>query len=1746
MTPSENRDRDRAGDEGPPFPGETVAMDGSEAVSSVETEASEAAGAYPITPATDMGEGWSSAAARGKKNAFGRELIFFEPEGEHAAAGVTAGMSMAGLRAANFSGSQGIAYMHESLYAAAGKRLPYVLNMACRAMTKQALNIHAGHDDYHAIDDTGFFQLFAKNVQEAADLNLIAHRIAELALNPGVMAQDGFLSTHVIESLRLPGPELVRTYLGDPSDLIDSPTPAQRHVFGEQRRRVPVLYDFDYPALLGSVQNQDAYAQGVAAQRPFYFDHVPHLADRAMEEYARLTGRRYRRASGYRLEDADYVLVGQGTVVGNAEAVADHLREERGLKVGVLNMTMFRPFPSDRVTRLLRGKEGVTVLERLDQPLASDPPLLREIRTALSRGRENGRADGDSAHPRYPLPAEADESLLPHPGITPIGEGETPELYSAAFGMGSRDLQPGDLVAAVENMLPDGGGRRQYYLGVDFVREDTRYPKLQVQQEELLDDYPGLQELSLDSAGDLDLMPHDSVSLRIHSVGGWGAMTTGKNLAMTAFELAGLHIKANPKYGSEKKGQPTTFYATLSPEPVRINAELKHVDAVLAPDPKVFGSSDPLYGLQQGGAFVIQSDRPPAELWAELPDRARRLIRDRDIRVYTLDGFQIAADEASDPSLRYRMQGGAFMGAFFAVSPLLEKQGLDEEELFEGIRARMERKFGYLGDEVVEDNVRVIRRGYDEVRQVPVPEDEREDGPGQHLPMAEIPPEMRVEAEPGLADPGRFFGQVCSLYEGGEDPVADPFAALSAIPAASSAIKDMTSIRLEVPEFVPVNCTGCSKCWTQCPDSAIPGLVNTPKEILDSAIRVASRGDRSLDRLRQVSKHLAREIRSVVEATPLEDFGETVRTAYGNLTPKLGWAPERKAELDRDFAAVHSVLEDFPVAKTSPFWDVPESREDGSGGLLSITIDPEACKGCNICVEVCPDDALRTVKQDDETVEELRRNWELWEELPDTDDRYINVVDVDRGIGVLPSLLLQKDVYRSMVGGDGACMGCGEKTTVHLVVSAITAAMQSRVEDFVERLDGLIEGLDREAREMVSEDVEVDLAAISGGDTVDVELEPGKKERLRRIADSLEELRDLRWRYVEGPSGRGRAALGISNSTGCSSVWGSTYPYNPYPVPWVNHLFQDAPSVAIGIFEGHMRDMADEFANVRRAELLLEDRYDPAEDGARLRNLDWRDLTDEEFELCPPMLVVGGDGAMLDIGHQNLSRLLASGKPIRVLVLDTQVYSNTGGQACTSGFLGQVSDMAEYGEAQHGKEETRKELGLIALAHRGAYVLQSSQATASHMLEGVLKGLGKRRPAIFNIHTPCPVEHGLPDEWAPEAARLALESRAFPHFTYDPDGGDSIADCLSLEGNPSVDERWPTYQLEYRAPDSDETRTLELPMTIADWAATEGRFRKHFRDLGTVELPLTDDGDGAPEGPDGKELVLFHEYVDLDEEERAGVAPFVYSLDDGDRLSRLAVSEEMVELAEERLSFWSQLRELAGLEVPASVRDEIRSELEQEFEDRKEELESEFGQELAEFKRRYARKVARRMAEGLVRSVDHDRTVGDLLQEAESTPNLELIDFDEAGLGGNGAGAGSPAAGSESAGGGTATAAAPAGTTEGAGEAATATEEAADAEDEEEADAAGAGEAGEQTIRREPYIETARCTTCDECVDINGDMFAYNDDKQAYIVDPEAGTFREIVKAAEKCTAGIIHPGDPMDPDEPDLEEWVERAEPFQ
>ncbi|MFQ5382532.1 MAG: thiamine pyrophosphate-dependent enzyme, partial [Dehalococcoidia bacterium] len=657
--------------------------------------------------------------------------------------------------------------------------------------------------------------------------------------------------------------------------------------------------------------------------------------------------------------------------------------------------------------------------------------------------------------------------------------------------------------------------------------------------------------------------------------------------------------------------------------------------------------------------------------------------------------------------------------------------------------------------------------------------------------------------------------------------------------------------------------------------------------------------------------------------------------------------------------------------------------------------------------------------------------------------------------------------------------------------------MQPRVKGFVADLESLIDALRERGRQLLAAGTDPDTAAsLPDGETLAVSVAPGAKEEIARLAETRKQLEDLHWRYVDGPSGRGRSALGIANSTGCSSVWGSTFPYNPYPYPWVNHLFQDAPSIAIGVFEGHMRKMADAFAAVRRARLYLDGAYNPAEHEPFFEAFDWRQFDDNEFGLCPPILAIGGDGAMFDIGFQNLSRLLASGKPIRVIVVDTQVYSNTGGQACTSGFFGQVSDMAAYGSAAHGKEETRKEISMIAMAHRGAFVAQTSQASPAHLISCTLKALQTRRPALVNIYTPCPVEHGLADDWAPHAARLALESRAFPYLVFDPDAGPSLADCLNLEGNPSLDDRWPVRELEY-SDENGQTQRMELPLTIADWAATEGRFGRHFSEL----------GDDVAES----DLLRFDEFLEASPADREGKTAYIYTLDGENHLTRLRVSEEMADLAEDRLLLWSQLRQLAGLEVPDVAFRTVEAQLEERFAAEADRLRADYEAKIADLKASYPKIVARRLAEGLLR--------------ANGSPAGTAVPVPS-----SGAAAGIAAS----------PAAAPA-SFEPVDLARTVEAPPSD----EAGSSNGASPEAAAPEATGPTIDTELCTTCEECVNINRRMFAYNESKQAYIKDATAGTYRELVMAAERCTARIIHPGRPLNPNERDLEKWIKRAEPF-
>jgi pyruvate-ferredoxin/flavodoxin oxidoreductase len=624
----------------PEFPGIPAIIDGSEAIAYVETRISDGACAYPITPSTTMAAVYQVAVANGTPNLWGTHLKFIEPESEHSSASAAEGFALAGGRVTNFTAGQGLILMKEVLYVIAGKRLPAVFHVGARALTSQSLNIHAGHDDMMGVADAGWGMFFARNCQEAADLTAIARRVAEDGETPWFVAQDGFLTTHTIENVQLPEDDLLRRFVGDP------------------RETVRDLFDPKDALMSGVVQNQDSYMKGRIAQRVWY-DRLIEITERAMAEWTALTGRHYGLIDTYKTEDADYVMVSMGTMADTALAVVDALRAD-GRKVGCVTVTSFRPFPAKQLAAALRNAKAVAVVERTDEPAAADNPLTRELKSALA----------DAAMDGAPLP----------------------RVVSASAGLGSRDIQPGDLAAVFDWIADEKAvkAQRRAVLGI-------RHP------------------LALANNG-LNIRPKGAYSLRGHSVGGFGSVTTNKLVATTVGELFNLYVQAYPRYGSEKKGLPTTYFLTIAEEPIRLHNELTEVDFVPLFDTNSFKQGDPLAGLVDGGTvFVPTPLTDPDEIWAALPPVTRAEMLARKIRLLALDTASLAMKYAPRPDLEIRMQGVALVGVFLRVSPFAERAGLDRPALMEAVRGNLTRFFGKRGSSVVDANLAVIQGAYDGV-----------------------------------------------------------------------------------------------------------------------------------------------------------------------------------------------------------------------------------------------------------------------------------------------------------------------------------------------------------------------------------------------------------------------------------------------------------------------------------------------------------------------------------------------------------------------------------------------------------------------------------------------------------------------------------------------------------------------------------------------------------------------------------------------------------------------------------------------------------------------------------------------------------------------------------------------------------------------------------------------------------------------------------------------------------------------
>ena len=629
----------------PKFSGIKSTADGAAIVVWVETHITQGACAYPITSSTTMGSGYQAVIANGGTNIWGEDMAFIESESEHSAASACEGYALAGGRVTNFTSGQGLVLMKEVLYTISGKRLPVVFHIGARALTSHSLNVHAGHDDVMAVSDVGWGMLFARNAQETGDLALISRRVAEETDTPFFNIMDGFLTTHTIENVLLHEPEMMDEFVGKPQDHLVN------------------MMDPYHPIMSGVVQNQDSYMKGKIAQR-LYTDKIEGSLVKAMDEFYELTGRQYGLISEYKMDDAEYAIVGLGSMIETAETTADYMRSEKGIKVGVVHITSYRPFPGKEIVEALKNVKAFSVLERMDNPLAESNPLTLEIKAAFT----------DNLKP--------DEN----------GNIKIPKIYSGSAGLGSRDVRPDDIMAVVENMFKED--KKFFAVGIDH-------------------------ELALETGDSTDIRCDGTFSMRGHSVGGYGSVTTNKIIATIVADLFDMYVQAYPKYGSEKKGLPTTYYLTVSPEQVKTHNELEFVEFVPLNDINAFNLANPLKGLQPGGMLFVQSAKTDSnDIWNDFPKWAQQTIHKENITVLALDTVKIAKEVSSRPDLIQRMQGIVLLGIFLKATPFLERSGVSEDELMLGVEKSLRKYFGKRGEQVVQDNLNAVKRGFNEVFEV--------------------------------------------------------------------------------------------------------------------------------------------------------------------------------------------------------------------------------------------------------------------------------------------------------------------------------------------------------------------------------------------------------------------------------------------------------------------------------------------------------------------------------------------------------------------------------------------------------------------------------------------------------------------------------------------------------------------------------------------------------------------------------------------------------------------------------------------------------------------------------------------------------------------------------------------------------------------------------------------------------------------------------------------------------------------
>lgn len=572
-----------------------ITLDGNEAVAKVAYMLSEVVAIYPITPSTPMGESSDAFAAEGKTNLWGTVPTVYEMQSEGGAAGALHGAMQTGALTTTFTASQGLLLMIPNMYKIAGELTPTVFHIAARALAAQGLSIFGDQSDVMSVRSTGFALLASGSVQEAHDLAMIAHAATLESRVPFLHFFDGYRTSHEVNKISELSHETMRAMIDD------------ELVYAHRSRAL----NPDRPVLRGTSQNPDVYFQGRESVNPFYIA-CPGIVQKVMDRFAGLTGRQYRLFDYTGAADAERVIVIMGS---GGEAVEETVKylAERGEKVGMIRVRLYRPFASEIfVAALPKTVRAVAVLDRTKEPGSAGEPLFLDVVSAVTESPLN------------------------------------PTVIGGRYGLSSKEFTPA-MIKAVFDELAKDQPKPRFTIGIN-------------------DD---VTNLSLEYDPTFSIEAKETVRCVFWGLGADGTVGANKSSIKIIGEETPNYAQGYFVYDSKKSGSITTSHLRFGPHPIRAPYLIGRgqADFVACHQFAFLERVDVLSFSRPGSIFLLNSPYGPDKIWDNIPVELRQGIRAKNLRFYVIDATAVARATGMGNRINTVMQT-----CFFAISGVLPRE----------------------------------------------------------------------------------------------------------------------------------------------------------------------------------------------------------------------------------------------------------------------------------------------------------------------------------------------------------------------------------------------------------------------------------------------------------------------------------------------------------------------------------------------------------------------------------------------------------------------------------------------------------------------------------------------------------------------------------------------------------------------------------------------------------------------------------------------------------------------------------------------------------------------------------------------------------------------------------------------------------------------------------------------------------------------------------------------------------------